>query len=69
MDIYEARQRAADLVQKMTPQERISQLLYTSAPIERLGIKEYNWWNEALHGVARAGTAMALGQLFHAGLI
>ena len=69
MNIYEARQRAADLVQKMTPQERISQLFYTSAPIERLGIKEYNWWNEALHGVARAGTAMALGQLFHAGSI
>ena len=53
----EARERAKNLVAKMTVEEKISQLLYTSAAIERLGIKEYNWWNEGSHGVARAGTA------------
>ncbi|MBQ2774901.1 MAG: glycoside hydrolase family 3 C-terminal domain-containing protein [Clostridia bacterium] len=53
----EAREKAKSLVAKMTVEEKISQLLYTSAAIERLGIKEYNWWNEGSHGVARAGTA------------
>ncbi len=41
----------------MTVEEKISQLLYNSPAIERLGICEYNWWNEGSHGVARAGTA------------
>ena len=41
----------------MTAEEKMSQLLYNSPAIERLGIKEYNWWNEGAHGVARAGTA------------
>ncbi len=57
-----ARKKASELVSQMTPEECVSQLLYTSAPIERLGIKEYNWWNEALHGVARAGTATVFPQ-------
>jgi len=52
-----ARQRAAALVEQMTVEEKISQLLFESIAIERLGIKEYNWWNEASHGVARAGIA------------
>lgn len=52
-----AKQKAKELVAQMTVEERISQLLYTSAPIDRLGIKAYNWWNEGSHGVARAGTA------------
>ncbi len=57
-----ARNKAKELVAKMTIEERISQLVYNSPPIERLGINEYNWWNEALHGVARAGTATVFPQ-------
>ncbi|MBQ6898692.1 MAG: glycoside hydrolase family 3 C-terminal domain-containing protein [Clostridia bacterium] len=57
MDKNKAKLRAKELVAKMTVEEKISQLLYNSPAIERLGIKEYNWWNEAAHGVARAGTA------------
>jgi len=57
-----ARKKAGELVSKMTPYEKISQLLYTSPAIERLGIKEYNWWNEAAHGVARADTATVFPQ-------
>ena len=53
----EARQRAKALVAQMTVEEKISQLLYNSPAIERLGVCEYNWWNEGSHGVARAGTA------------
>ncbi len=53
----EAKIKARELVAKMTVEEKISQLLYNSPAIERLGIKEYNWWNEGAHGVARAGTA------------
>ena len=52
-----ARQKAKELVAKMTVEEKISQLLYNAPAIERLGIDEYNWWNEGSHGVARAGTA------------
>ncbi len=57
MDKNTAKIRAKELVAKMTVEERMTQLLYNSPAIERLGIKEYNWWNEAAHGVARAGTA------------
>lgn len=57
MKISEAKQKAAALVGKMTVEEKASQLLFASPAIERLGIKEYNWWNEGSHGVARAGTA------------
>lgn len=57
MDKMTARKRAHELVSKMTVEEKISQFLYNAPAIERLGIKEYNWWNEAAHGVARAGTA------------
>ncbi len=53
----QARQKAKELVAKMTVEEKISQLLYNAPAIERLGIDEYNWWNEGSHGVARAGTA------------
>ena len=45
-------ERAKDLVSKMTLFEKVSQMTYNSAPIHRLGIPSYNWWNEALHGVA-----------------
>ncbi len=57
MDKSTARLRAKELVAKMTADEKMSQLLYNSPAIERLGINEYNWWNEGAHGVARAGTA------------
>ena len=46
----------------MTLDEKASQLTYHSAAVERLGIPAYNWWNEALHGVARAGTATVFPQ-------
>ena len=49
--------RVDDLISRMTLEEKISQLMNDSPAIERLGIPAYNWWNEALHGVARAGRA------------
>lgn len=52
-----AREKAEKIVSQMTVEEKASQLLYNSPAIERLGIKEYNWWNEASHGVARSGMA------------
>lgn len=54
--------RAEDLVSRMTLDEKVSQMLYNSPAIERLGIPAYNWWNEGLHGVARAGTATIFPQ-------
>ena len=62
MNREKARQRAEELVSKMTIEEACSQLRYDSPAIERLGIPEYNWWNETLHGVARAGTATSFPQ-------
>ena len=58
----EARSRAHALVSEMTVEEQASQLRYDAPAIERLGIPAYNWWNEALHGVARAGTATVFPQ-------
>lgn len=58
----EFKQQAKELVAKMTLEERASQLTYNSPAIKRLGIPAYNWWNEALHGVARAGTATSFPQ-------
>ena len=55
-------ENAKKLVSQMTIDEKISQMLYESPAIERLGIPEYNWWNEALHGVARAGVATVFPQ-------
>ncbi len=52
-----AEERAKDLTARVTLREKISLMLDASKPVERLGIKGYNWWNEALHGVARAGIA------------
>lgn len=54
--------RVADLVSRMTLEEKVSQMMNAAAPIERLGIPEYEWWNEALHGVARAGYATVFPQ-------
>ena len=55
-------QRVDDLVSRMTIQEKIDQLLYESPAIDRLGVPKYNWWNECLHGVARAGYATVFPQ-------
>ncbi len=62
MDYFEARKKAISIVEKMTTEEKMSQLLYNASAIERLGIYEHNWWNEALHGVARAGVATVFPQ-------
>lgn len=58
----EYRKRAEELVAQMTLDEKVSQTLNWAPGIERLGIKKYNWWNEALHGVARAGVATVFPQ-------
>lgn len=55
-------ERVKDLVSRMTLDEKISQMMYQSPAIERLGIPSYNWWNECLHGVARAGQATVFPQ-------
>ncbi len=62
MNREEARKRAEDLVSQMTLEEKASQLRYNAPAISRLGIPAYNWWNEALHGVARAGQATVFPQ-------
>ena len=55
-------ERASNLVEIMTLEEKISQIGDRSSAIPRLGINEYNWWNECLHGVARAGIATVFPQ-------
>jgi beta-glucosidase len=55
-------ERVNDLVGRMTLDEKISQMMNASPAIERLGVPEYNWWNECLHGVARAGIATVFPQ-------
>ncbi|MBO4470875.1 MAG: glycoside hydrolase family 3 C-terminal domain-containing protein [Clostridia bacterium] len=61
-DRTEAAAKARELVSRMTLEEKASQLKYDAPAIPRLGIPAYNWWNEALHGVARAGTATVFPQ-------
>jgi beta-glucosidase len=55
-------ERVNDLISRMTLKEKADQLVYTAPSIPRLGIPAYNWWNEALHGVARAGYATVFPQ-------
>ena len=55
-------QRARELVAKMSLEEKASLMVHPSAPIDQLGIPAYNWWNEALHGVARNGKATVFPQ-------
>ena len=55
-------QRTADLVSRMTLEEKVSQMKDVAPAIDRLGIPAYNWWNEALHGVARSGLATVFPQ-------
>lgn len=62
MNREEARRRATELVNKMTVEQMASQLRYDAPSIDELGIPEYNWWGEGLHGLARAGTATSFPQ-------
>ena len=62
MNRNEAKKLARELVAQMTLEERAAQLRFNAPAIPRLGIPAYNWWNEALHGVARAGTATVFPQ-------
>ena len=55
-------ERAEDLLQQLTLEEKVALMMDNSKPVERLGIKPYNWWNEALHGVARSGLATVFPQ-------
>ena len=57
-----AEKRAADLVSRMTLEEKVLQMQNSAPAIQRLGIPAYDWWNEALHGVARAGQATVFPQ-------
>jgi len=57
-----AEQRAADLVSRMTLEEKVLQMQNSAPALDRLGIPAYDWWNEALHGVARAGEATVFPQ-------
>ncbi|MCK4568904.1 MAG: glycoside hydrolase family 3 C-terminal domain-containing protein [Bacteroidales bacterium] len=54
--------RVEDLILKLSLEEKASLMLYNSPAIERLGIPEYNWWSECLHGVGRAGEATVFPQ-------
>ena len=62
MDRIEAENKARELVSRMTVEEAAGQLIFNAPAIERLGVPAYNWWNESLHGVARAGTATVFPQ-------
>ena len=62
MNREQASEKARALVRRMTVEEAASQLRYDAPAIERLGVPAYNWWNEALHGVARGGTATSFPQ-------
>lgn len=55
-------ERAADLVSRLTLEEKVALMQNASPAVPRLGIKPYEWWNEALHGVGRAGLATVFPQ-------
>ena len=67
MNRQEAVRRATELVEQMSVEELASQLRFDADEIPHLDIPEYNWWNEGLHGVARAGTATVFPQELHFG--
>ena len=58
----QAKRKAEELVGRMSVAEAASQLRFDAPAIERLGVPAYNWWNEALHGLARGGTATSFPQ-------
>ena len=55
-------ERVEDLVNRLTLEEKAWQMMHNSPAVERLGIPEYNWWNEALHGIGRSGVATVFPQ-------
>lgn len=55
-------ERVSELLRQLTPAEKAAQMLHEAPALPRLGIPAYNWWNECLHGVARAGTATVFPQ-------
>jgi len=57
-----AEERVHDLISRMTLAEKVSQMVHSAPAIERLGVPQYNWWNECLHGVGRAGRATVFPQ-------
>ncbi|MDR2659819.1 MAG: glycoside hydrolase family 3 C-terminal domain-containing protein [Spirochaetaceae bacterium] len=59
---FDIKAKARELVSKMTLEEKVSQMLHSAKALEKHNIPAYNWWNEALHGVARAGVATAFPQ-------
>ncbi|MGZ9586617.1 glycoside hydrolase family 3 C-terminal domain-containing protein [Paenibacillus marinisediminis] len=59
---YSFEERAKDLMSRMTLKQKVSQMLHTARAIPELGLSSYNWWNEALHGIARAGVATMFPQ-------
>jgi len=59
--------RVNDLVGRMTIEEKISQMMNAAPAIDRLEIPEYEWWNECLHGVGRAGLATVKHYVVHSG--
>jgi len=61
-DISDFKRRARELVSKMSLEEKIAQLIHNAPAIPRIDLPEYNWWNECLHGVARAGKATVFPQ-------
>ena len=62
MNRAEAKRKAEALVAQMDVLEAAAQLSYDAPALDRLNVPEYNWWNEALHGVARAGVATSFPQ-------
>jgi len=59
---YPIDQRVDDLISRLTLQEKVQQLMMEAPAIDRLGIRQYNWWNECLHGLARNGKATVFPQ-------
>ena len=59
---YSIDDRVESLIQQMTLEEKVSQMVYNSPAIARLNIPAYNWWNERLHGVSRSGRATVFPQ-------
>ena len=55
-------ERTQDLINRLTLEEKAWQMMHNSPAVERLGIPEYNWWNEALHGIGRSGVATVFPQ-------
>ena len=60
--VQSAEARAQELIPQLTLEEKAALVQFNSQPVERLGIRGYNWWSEALHGVARNGSATVFPQ-------